>query len=798
DAPPNSKALPKLNIAQELGLAGDEGGTADHVSFSGAFRCQENTRKGSLSLTATIEPGWHVYSVTQLKGGPMASKIKVAESPDFKVLGPFQPDRPPHIQQLEIYKVPVEEHEGTVTWSAPIEIAEGVDPQSLTIGLTYSGQVCSDVCIPIFNQQALAKFAGFTPAPEAVGEYRPDPLQSEVFIRGHLEPAAAKPGSTVNLVITATPNPGWHIYAYAPLDPNEVAKPTLIHVVLPTGWKQGEVQASSDPIVKLGNKAVPTTRYYDQAVTWRVPITIPADAETGERVLTGYLGMQTCTDKNCRFPDAVEFRVSLPVAGQEQTGEIPLEFLPLKRETRGAETAAVRGYADVAKLAAASTPANAESPAQTTPTTKPVDLNGLLIAAAIGFLGGIILNFMPCVLPVIGLKILSFAQQGGQHRGRIFALNLWFFFGIMAVFMALATLAAVVNLFWGEQFTYTWFKVALILVTFAMALSFLGVWEIPIPGFSQSMGKPEDAKEEGLSGAFLKGIFTTLLATPCSGPLLGPLFTFVAGSSPIVAYVLFGSIGLGMGMPYLVIGAAPRLVRWLPKPGAWMETFKQLMGFVLLFTVVYLFWSVPSYYVPTLAAMIGVWLACWWIGRVPVYEETNKQVWAWIGGCAAAVLVGMIAFTMFGPKSEAEKLESIAWLPYSEEQLAQEISAGKTVMIDFTANWCPTCQLNTHFAIETPKIKALLEKNGVVPMLADWTEHSPEIKAKLQELKSASIPFLAIYPAGQPAEVIRLQDVISESQLAQALEKAGPSKTAATASTGAVTAEALAGNQPSG
>jgi thiol:disulfide interchange protein len=598
NAPPTSEPKPKLNIAEALGLGGEKAGEeAERVAFSAEFKLLENSRQGTLSLTAKIDPGWHVYSVTQQKGGPMASKIKVAESADFKVLGPFVPDQHPHIKTLEIYKVPVEEHEGQVTWSAPIEIAEGVKPESLTIEVIYSGQVCSDVCIPLFNRKVEAKFAGFTttPAPQAPTRGAPAPA-----------PAAAAP--------------------------------------------------------------------------------------------------------------------------------------------------------------------------------KPIDAYSLMVAAAIGFLGGMILNFMPCVLPVIGLKILSFAQQGGQRRGRIFALNLWFFFGIMAVFLALATLAAVVNLFWGEQFTYTWFKVALILVTFAMALSFLGVWEIPIPGFSQSAGNPDAAAEEGLGGAFFKGMFTTLLATPCSGPLLGPLFTFVAGSSPIVAYVLFGSIGLGMGLPYLVIGAFPRLVYWLPKPGAWMETFKQLMGFVLLFTLVYLFWSVPSYYVPTLATVIGVWLACWWIGRVPVYEEMSKQVWAWIGGVAVAALVGVLAFSIFGPKSDAEKGASIAWQPFSQQQLSREITAGKTVMIDFTANWCPTCQLNTYYAIETPKVKELLEKNGVVPMLADWTEHSPEIKAKLQELNSASIPFLAIYPAGRPEEVIRLQDVISESQLLEALQKAGPSKTAAAAS----------------
>jgi len=134
-----------------------------------------------------------------------------------------------------------------------------------------------------------------------------------------------------------------------------------------------------------------------------------------------------------------------------------------------------------------------------------------------GLLGGLILNLMPCVLPVIGLKVLSFVQHGGHSRGTIFALNLWFALGLLSVFMVLATAAAFANLGWGQQFTYTWFKVAMVIVVFAFALSFLGVWEVPIPGFAQSSTSDKLQHKEGASGAFFKGIFTTLLATPAAG-----------------------------------------------------------------------------------------------------------------------------------------------------------------------------------------------------------------------------------------------------------------------------------------
>jgi thiol:disulfide interchange protein len=779
---PNEAPPPRLNL-RELGiippLAAGEGGEPATVTAS--FRIVEGTQRGTLAVAASIDPGWHVYSLTQPVGGPRATKIKVAEAVEFKQLGPFQPDRPPHIRPPggdNPFQVNVEEHEERVTWTAPIELTEGVQPEELRIGVDVEIQVCKQECLQL-SKQLTAKFAGYDQPPATPGEYRPDPdFEAQVVLSGHLEPAAVAPGGEARLKITAAPTPGWHIYAYAPVDPDEIAKPTLIVLSsLPAGWTRSPAVASAEPKVEPAKAGQPATRSHEEPVTWTITLGIPAGAPEGEHGVSGYIGYQTCKNQGgCLPPQVVQFTASVPV-GSEQPGQIPLAFAKPQRgapAARGgnepaAPASEVRNYNHVAKLARQ---AAASAPPAAGDSAEPLSPGVLALSVVLGLVGGFILNFMPCVLPTVGLKMLSFAQQGGENRGRVFALNFSFFCGLMAVFLTLALLASVVNLLWGEQFTHTWFKVAMIVVTFAMALSFLGVWEIPIPGFSTSGGNKQ---EEGLTGAFLKGILATLLATPCSGPLLGPIW-FYAGTSAVLAFVLFGSIGLGMGLPYLVIGAFPSLVRWLPKPGPWMETFKQLMGFVLLFTVVYFFASVPSYYIPVLATVIGVWLACWWIGRVPLYEPTAKQIQAWIGGCAAAVLIGWLSFSWFGPRS-AEK-EIIAWQPYSSPQLAASLSAGKTVMIDFTANWCPTCQWNTLTAIETPKVKALVEKNGVVPLLADWTEYSPEIKAKLLELQSRSIPLLAIYPAGRPEEVIVLRDVVTEQQVMEALEKAGPSKPA--------------------
>ena len=311
-------------------------------------------------------------------------------------------------------------------------------------------------------------------------------------------------------------------------------------------------------------------------------------------------------------------------------------------------------------------------------------------------------------------------------------------------------------------------------IVFAFALSFLGIWELPIPGFiGEKAGHVQS--QEGPAGAFLKGVLSTVLATPCSGPFLGPVFGFTLSQSTAVTYAVFGAIATGMCLPYVLVGLEPGLVKFLPKPGAWMATFKEVLGFVMLGTVVYLFTFLHhDWFVPTLALLIGIWAACWWVGRE---QETTGVVGfgRWVQAASAAALIGWGAFMLLGPGESV-----IEWQqPFSRDRITELRKSGATVMVDFSADWCPTCKFNLAYAIETDKVRATLEKNRVVPVLADWTDGSPEIKAALEGLQSRSIPVLAIYPAAQPGEKplepIVLRDLITESQVLEALEKAGPS-----------------------
>jgi thiol:disulfide interchange protein len=440
----------------------------------------------------------------------------------------------------------------------------------------------------------------------------------------------------------------------------------------------------------------------------------------------------------------------------------------------------------------------------------------LPVALLYGLLGGLILNLMPCVLPVLGLKLMSFAQQSGRARQEVFTMNLWYCAGVFAVFFALATASvaaniglAGTNLGWGQQFQFVEFRIAMIGIVFAFALSFLGVWELPIPGFiGEKAGHVQS--QEGPLGAFLKGVLSTVLATPCSGPFLGPVFGFTLGQPTAVTYAVFGSIALGMSLPYILVGLFPGLVKFLPKPGNWMVTFKEVLGFVMLGTVAFLFFQLqkqPANFVPTFVMLIGIWMGCWWVGRAQ--ERIGVAGFGqWVQATAIAGGIGLAALLWLGPPDSpirssliaslrpARKLlqqagplarlnnylpseSPIEWEPFAPARLQELRTSGITVMVDFSADWCLTCKLNLQGAIETENVHDLVRKNRVVPVLADWTDGSEEIRAALEGLGSRSIPLLAIYPAAKPGErppePIILRDLLTEGQVLTALEQAGPS-----------------------
>jgi thiol:disulfide interchange protein len=569
------------------------------------------------------------------------------------------------------------------------------------------------------------------------------------------------------LELTVEMAPGWHVYSVTQPDGGPSA--SRIQILTPGVELLDAFAPDAPPRVHFDEIFDMNVEEHSDRVTWSAPIRLPDNTDPATFPIQVRYDGQVCKVSCIPLRD---IRVTAEFAGYvEQLPQRPNASAAVSR----ADAVQGRDQPETNKNQRAAPDAPGSS----------LTLRSVLIYVGFGLLGGFLLNFMPCVLPVVGLKIFAFAQQAHQDRRRVFLLNVWFSLGILAVFAVLATLAAGFNMSWGQQFTHTWFKVSMIVLVFAMALSFLGVWELTVPSFL-GRGKANELQEqEGYLGAFFKGVFTTLLSTPCSGPALGAVFAFILGKPVWLTYLLFASVGLGMAAPYLVLGANPQWLRFLPKPGNWMETFKELMGFVLLATTVFLFTTIHiKWFLPTFSLLIGVWFACWWIGRVPLTASTMQYIRGWLFAITVASAVGLFSFTWLAPVGTAtgpstEKsvgAHQLPWQPYSPAALDKAIAEEKTVLVDFTAQWCLTCKYNLWTAINTKEVKDWVEKNGVVTLLADWTDENEEIKRALHQLNANSIPLLAIYPAGRPQEVIVLRDVITKSQLLEALKQAGPSQ----------------------
>jgi thiol:disulfide interchange protein DsbD len=368
-------------------------------------------------------------------------------------------------------------------------------------------------------------------------------------------------------------------------------------------------------------------------------------------------------------------------------------------------------------------------------------------------------------------------------------LNVWFSLGLISVFLVLAALAAFLNLGWGAQFQQGWFTIVLACVVFAFALAMIGVWEVPIPGFIGSGAVTDLAAKEGPAGAFSKGVLTTLLATPCTGPFLGPALAWAVSQPLVLVFATFFAVGLGMASPYLIIGAYPKLIAFLPKPGAWMETFKKLMGFVLLATVVWLLGFVPQHTVlPAVTVLCGLGLAFWWIGSTPLTEPAGKRFLAWVQGIAIIVASAFFSFAWFDDvmkergdrqfKSEmVNRLIKFRAEPEKHE-VAERPDGRYTVMVDFTADWCLTCKTNEQFVLSSKKTKELIQQNNIVFLVADITSQHPEAENLLERLGNLkhTIPYVAIFPADNPNQPIVLDGLLTQGQLNRALEQAGPSK----------------------
>lgn len=387
---------------------------------------------------------------------------------------------------------------------------------------------------------------------------------------------------------------------------------------------------------------------------------------------------------------------------------------------------------------------------------------------AVALLGGLILNVMPCVLPVLSLKLFGIAGTGGRERRHIRWGLLASAAGVIVAFLvlALATIAlraGGVAVGWGIQFQQPLFLIFVMAVVTLFAANLWGLFEVPLPSAVAQWGGADRGR--GLIGNFAAGAFATLLATPCSAPFVGTAvgFALAAGSGATLA--IFVAMGVGLALPYLAIAAAPALVAWLPPPGRWMIVLRRILGIALAATGVWLAWvlSEESGIAAALAAAV-LMLA------VPVALYLLRHLQA--RGAAVAALVALaflIPAAMPAPPRATPEVDGF-WRPFDPDAIQKLVSEGRVVFVDVTADWCLTCKLNERLAIDTPSVRRRLAADGVVAMRADWTRPSPEIERYLRGFGRYGIPFNAVYGPALP-QGRALPELLTPDAVASALDR---------------------------
>ncbi len=461
---------------------------------------------------------------------------------------------------------------------------------------------------------------------------------------------------------------------------------------------------------------------------------------------------------------------------KKYSGDWPKEISGVFVTANGAsETKVAIGDAPATTVAAAITPPQKIEP-----------LWRMLIYA---FIGGLILNIMPCVLPVIALKILGFVNEAKSSPRHVRMLGLVYALGVLVSFLVLAAVvigvkAAGHKAGWGMQFGNPIFLVCLVTLVTLVAMNLFGIFEVTLNGGAMNVASNLYTKN-GAVGAFFNGVLATALATPCTAPFLSIALGFAFAQSAAVIALVFATVGAGLAAPYVLLSWNPAWLKFLPKPGAWMEKFKMAMAFPMMLTVVWLFNLAAENYGDRVL-WLGVFLvmiafAMWVFGEF-IQRGRGNKIFATV--IVLFLLVSAYAFALEGELRWREPLtplktsglahdtDGIAWETWSPEALMQARATGRPVLVDFTADWCLTCQVNKRTSIEVASVREKIKLLNAITLLADYTHFPDAITAELNRFNRAGVPLVLVYPKSPGANAIVLPEVLTPNIVLSALDRA--------------------------
>jgi len=625
-------------------------------------------------------------------------------------------------------------------------------------------------------------------------------LPSHVSAAASVSPASIQPGHAGRITVSATIAPGFHIQSHKPFDHNLV--PTELTLKKVSGIQFGNViypKAISIPaskvITPLGKLAV-----YEGTVKIYVPFHILKTATAGKRIIKLDLQTQACNAVSCFIPQDDKLTASIHVLpGANLTPPPGVAAGP--PGTKGpphsvGQMTPVNGSASGRTTSASLSRALAYIQSNPFAPSNHMDIP-IWALVCFALIGGLILNIMPCVLPVIPIKVMAMVEQAHGSRQKALRHAIAFTAGVLVLFMAIAILLSLQKLagdklyFYGEQFQNPYFVISLAVIVALAGLSMLGVWTINLPQAVYTAGP----KSTGYAGSFFTGLLATVLATPCSAPFLGVMITWALGRPVLITVLFFALVGIGMAAPYLILALFPGAIAKVPRTGRWSELIKQGLGIITIGVAIYLLGTLHDRHQILIGGFVALsfCLGAWMWGQWPIYGMSEEKVWL-IRASAVAVSILAAAGTLWffsGGKSSAASTPPAAasmpaagtnstsssyvidhWQPFNIYRMQAALKDGHPVVVDFTANWCVNCKYVKATVLESQAIRHEFRSNGVVLLRADLTNQNPVAQSLLVKLGGRSIPFLAVFSPHSPFRPEVLRDLYSIGDVTKALQHA--------------------------
>jgi thiol:disulfide interchange protein/DsbC/DsbD-like thiol-disulfide interchange protein len=647
-----------------------------------------------LALKLDHQPHWHTYWKNPGDSG-LPTSMAWTLPPGFAT-GDIAWPTP---KKLPVGPLMNHGYEGTVVLAVPVTVPSDFAAATLPVKLSAQWLVCKEICIPQQGEFSLTV------------------------------PARASTSTHAGLVTAALANQPaaqGSVQASATVGPDKL---TLKLSGMPDAWR-GQTLDVLPELPGVLDHAAPSQGVWTQD-SWEA--VLPLSRERFES--------PTRMDAVLLRPGAKQgLRISFAVQGAWPS--MPQSSVV---GTAGAATSTTAATAPPAKAAAPATPAAGMADAGMT----------WWVAMVSALLGGMLLNLMPCVLPVLSLKVLGFAQnpRGGHSHARV---GLAYTAGVIASFLALAGVLLALRaggeaVGWGFQLQSPWVVAALAALFTLIGLNLAGVFDVGsvVPSSAASLR----LKNPTLDAA-LTGVLAVAIAAPCTAPFMGAALGFAATLPAVQALPVFASLGLGMALPFLAVSLMPGLAAWLPKPGAWMLRFKALMAFPMFATVVWLTWVLGLQVgmdgaAALLAVLVALALAAWGLGQTRWLAALGLASLAaallWAGPLWQTTTNDTPTATSAASTVNSGTAPNAAWQPWSAAAVANHQAAGRTVFVDFTAAWCVTCQVNKRSTLSNAQVQAAFQQQGVVTMRADWTRRDAAIAAELTRLGRHGVPVYALY-----------------------------------------------------